>query len=129
MGPAAAPAVPLVATYLDAPPQRHWWIPARAALALWRLTGETGRAAPVLTAAWHGNPQTRTKIAEAATGPLAAALAPLFRAELAASRRFNDSASSWSTSQVTDDERLLELCRAVVQPARTSFSLSPDAAS
>ncbi len=69
--------------------------------------------APVLTAAWHGNPRTRTKIAQAATGPLAAALAPLLRAELAANRRFNASASSWSTAQVTDDERLLELCRAV----------------
>jgi hypothetical protein len=113
MGPAAAPAAALIATYLDAPPQRHWWIPAHAALALWRLTGEDGRAAPVLTAAWHGNPQTRTKIAEAATGPLATAMAPLFRAELTENRRFNASASSWSTSQVTDDERLLELCRAV----------------
>jgi hypothetical protein len=40
-------------------------------------------------------------------------MAPLFRAELTENRRFNASASSWSTSQVTDDERLLELCRAV----------------
>jgi hypothetical protein len=93
MGPAAAPAASLVATYLDAPPQRHWWTPAHAALALWRLTGEAERAAPVLTAAWHGNPHTRTKIAQAATGPLAAALEPLFRAEIATSRRFNASAN------------------------------------
>jgi hypothetical protein len=114
MGSAAAPAASLVATYLDAPPQRHWWTPAHAALALWRLTGETRRVAPVLTAAWHGNPRTRAKIAQAATGPLAAALEPLFRAEIAANRRFNASANSWSTTQVTDDERLLELCRAVV---------------
>jgi hypothetical protein len=113
MGSAAAPAALLVATYLDAPPQRHWWTPAHAALALWRLTGEAGRAAPVLTAAWHGNPRTRTKIAQAASGPLAAALEPLFRAELAANRRFNVSANSGSTAQVTEDERLLELCRAV----------------
>jgi hypothetical protein len=113
MGSAAAPAASLVATYLDGPPQRHWWTPAHAALALWGLTGEVERVAPVLTAAWHGNPHARTKIAEAATGPLAAALEPLFRAELAANRRFNVSANSWSTAQVTDDERLLELCRAV----------------
>jgi hypothetical protein len=57
-------------------------------------------AAPVLTAAWHGNPQTRMKIAEAATGPLADALQPLFGAEIAANRRFNVSANSWSSVQV-----------------------------
>jgi hypothetical protein len=114
MGPAAAPAAPLVATYLDAPPERYWWTPTRAALTLWRLTDNAAeRVAPVLTAAWHENPQTRTKIAEAATGALAAALQPLFRAEIAADRRFNVSANSWSTAQVTDDERLVELCRAV----------------
>ncbi|WP_432825173.1 HEAT repeat domain-containing protein [Dactylosporangium sp. CA-092794] len=67
----------------------------------------------------HGNPQTRTKIAEAATGALAAALQPLFRAEIAADRRFNVSTNSWSTAQVTDDERLLKLCRAVAWPGPT----------
>lgn len=113
MGAAAAPAAPLVATYLDAPPERHWRTPVRAALALWRLTGEAERVAPVLTAAWHGNPLTRTTIAEAASGPLAAALGPLFRAETAANRRSSVSANSWSSTQVVDDERLLELCRAV----------------
>jgi hypothetical protein len=113
LGSAAAPAASLVATYLDAPPERSWWTPAYAALALWRLTGEAGRVAPVLTAAWHGNPHTRPKIARAATGPLAAALHPLFRAELATNRRFNASAHSWSTAQVTEDEQLQELCRAV----------------
>lgn len=114
MGPAAVPAAPLVATYLDAPPQRYWWIPVHAALALWRITGEAERAAPVLTAAWHANPATRPKIAEAAEGPLAAALEPLFRAEIASNRRFNVRPHSWSSAQVTDDERLLELCRAAV---------------
>jgi hypothetical protein len=114
MGAAAAPAAALVATYLDTPPGRHWWTPARAALTLWRLTADAERVAPVLTAAWHGNPQTRPKIAEAATGALAAALEPLVRAELAAHRRFNVSENSWSSAQVTDDERLLESCRAAV---------------
>jgi hypothetical protein len=108
-GPAAASAAPLVATYLDAPPERYWWTPTHAALTLWRLTDDAEQVAPVLTAAWHANPQTRTKIAEAATGALAAALQPLFRAEIAANRRFNVSTNSWSTAQVTDDERLLEL--------------------
>jgi HEAT repeat protein len=114
MGTAAAPAAPLVATYLDAP-DRYWrmWTPTHAALTLWRLTGEVERVAPILTAAWQTGTQTRPKIAESVTGPLAAALQPLFRAELAANRRFNVSANTWSTAQVTDDERLLRLCRAV----------------
>jgi hypothetical protein len=113
MGSAAAPTAPLIATYLDAPPGQTWWTPTHAALTLWRLTDNAERVAPVLTAAWHGNPQTRTKIAESATGALAATLQPLFRAEIAENRRFNVSTNSWSTAQVTDDERLLKLCRAV----------------
>ena len=112
MGSAAAPAAPLVASYLDAPPEpTWWWAPTRAALTLWRLTDESERVAPVLAAAWQRNARTRTTIAEAAAGALAAALQPLFRAEIAEYRRFNVSANSWSSAQVTDDERLLELCR------------------
>ncbi|MDI6105036.1 hypothetical protein QLQ12_41270 [Actinoplanes sp. NEAU-A12] len=114
MGSAAVQAAPLVATYLDAPPQRHWWTPTRAAIALWQLTGEAAQVTPVLTGAWHGNPHTRTTIAEAATGTLAAALQPLFRAELTADRRSNTSANVWSSAQVTDDERLLHLCQTLV---------------
>jgi HEAT repeat protein len=114
MGAAAAAVAPLVATYLDAPPGGNWWTPTHAALTLWQLTDDTERVAPLLTAAWHRNPHTRTKIAEAATSALAAALQPLFRAEIAAERRFNVSANSWSSAQVTEDERLLNLCRAAV---------------
>ncbi|WP_433788811.1 hypothetical protein [Actinoplanes sp. CA-252034] len=116
MGAAAAPAAALVATYLDAPPDRHWWTPARAALALWRLTGDADRVAPVLAAAWRGNPQTRPAIAAAAGGPLAVALAPLFRDEIAASRRFNVSDNTWSTAQVTEDEELLASCHRLLTP-------------
>ncbi|GIJ45585.1 hypothetical protein Val02_24710 [Virgisporangium aliadipatigenens] len=114
MGTAAAGAAALVATYVDAPPGRHWWTPTRAALALWRLTGDTERTAPVLAAAWHGNPRTRPRIAEAAAGPLAAALEPLFRAEIAMNRRFDASAVPGSSGQVSEDERLRELCRAAL---------------
>ncbi|MBB4690904.1 hypothetical protein [Paractinoplanes abujensis] len=111
MGPAAAAAAPLIATYVDVPDQ-HWWTPVAAVLALWHLTGEAGRVAPVLTAAWHGNRRLRVAIAEAATGPLADALGPLLRAEASAVRRFNASPGSWSSNQVAEDERLLALCRA-----------------
>jgi hypothetical protein len=111
MGPAADPAAALVATYLDAPPG-DWRTPVRAAVALWQLTGDAERVTPALTAAWHGNRLTRLLIAEAATGSLAAALQPLFSAEIAANLRFNVSAGSWSSAQVIEDERLRELCRA-----------------
>jgi hypothetical protein len=114
MGADAAPATPLVATYLDAPPERHWWKPVHAAVALWRLTGEAGRSAPVLAAAWRGNAHTRTVIAAAATGELAAALAPVFRDELASVRRHNVSEHGRSSDQIPVDERLLELCRAAL---------------
>jgi hypothetical protein len=114
MGADAAQATPLVATYLDAPPERHWWKPVHAAVALWRLTGEAGRSAPVLAAAWRGNAHTRTVIAAAATGELAAALAPVFRDELASVRRHNVSEHGRSSDQIPVDERLLELCRAAL---------------
>ncbi|MEU8661143.1 hypothetical protein AB0C31_31175, partial [Actinoplanes philippinensis] len=110
MGSTAVSAAPLVATYLDAR-DPHWWTPAHAALTLWRLTGETERIAPVLTAAWHGNLHTRATIAEAATGSLAAALHPLFQAEIAANQRFNISANMPASTRVPDDERLQKLCR------------------
>ena len=115
MGAAAAPAAALVETYVDASPG-EWWTSVRAAVALWRITGDAERVAPALTAAWHGNRHTRRAIAEAATGPLAVALAPLLRDELASDRRFNVSANAWSSSQVADDEHLLTLCRAALQP-------------
>ncbi|MEU8660155.1 hypothetical protein [Actinoplanes philippinensis] len=117
MGADAAPAAALVATYLDAPPDRHWWTPARAGLALWQLTGDLDRVAPVLTAAWHGNARTRPAIAAAATGRPPAALEPLFRAELTADRRHNVSENTWSSAQVTEDEQLLASCRQLVTPA------------
>ncbi|WP_250007966.1 hypothetical protein [Actinoplanes sp. M2I2] len=112
MGSPAASAAPLVATYLNAP-DPHWWTPAHAALTLWRLTGETERVVPVLAAAWHGNLYTRTTIAEAATGRLATALQPLFRAESGADRRFSASADLAASARVPLDEHLLKLCQAL----------------
>jgi hypothetical protein len=114
MGADAVAAAPLVATYLDAPPGRHRWIPVEAALALWRLTGEIERVAPVLTSAWRAAPSARVRIAEAAAGELAVALAPVFREEIAVARRHNVTENGWSSDQVRADERLLELCRAAV---------------
>jgi hypothetical protein len=110
MGPAAAAAAPLVAAHLDAPPAR-WWTSTHAALALWRLTGDTDRVAPILTRIWHDNPRIRPTIAEAAAGTLAAALEPVWQAELAAPLRFTDSDSPLPAG-AADDEELLASCRA-----------------
>ncbi|MCY1139274.1 hypothetical protein OWR29_14840 [Actinoplanes sp. Pm04-4] len=115
MGPAASAAVPAVRPFLDGDAQA-WWLPTRAAIALWRLTSEPGRALPVLTAAWNANPHTRPAIADAASGPLAAGLAPLFQAELDRPQRHGVSSTTWSSNQVATDERLTARLRTFVQP-------------
>lgn len=120
MGPDAVSAAPLVAAYLDAPPEEDWWIPMHAALTLWRLTGDVERVTPILTNAWHAYLGNRPKIAEAATGELAAALQPLFRDELAQIRRYTVVPNGWSPTQVIDDERLLALCRAALEVTQTA---------
>jgi hypothetical protein len=117
MGPEAAAVAPLVAAHLNAPPEGHWLRSAHAALALWRLTGETDRVATVLAAAWQGNPHNRMMIAEAATGDLATALAPLFRSELASVHRHNIPGIDWGRCAIDEDERLLELCRSALSHA------------
>jgi hypothetical protein len=113
MGPAARTAAPYVATFLEVP-DKYWWLPTQAAIALWQVTGDAVRAAPVLAAAWHGNQDTRTAIAEAANGPLAVGLEPLLRAELAAPGRHGVSETGWSSAQVGNHERLLAACRAAL---------------
>ncbi|WP_327001294.1 hypothetical protein OHA72_40070 [Dactylosporangium sp. NBC_01737] len=120
LGAAAADAAPVVATVLGAPDGDRWR-PMHAAVALWRITGDADRTAPVLTAAWHGNPHTRNAIVAAlagpgalTAGPLAAALEPLLRAESADPRRYGARERGWSSNQVTNDERLLAACRAAL---------------
>ncbi|MEU4419925.1 OmpA family protein [Actinoplanes sp. NPDC024001] len=110
MGPAAAPAAPALAPLMKVS-GNPWWTPARAALALWQITGDVKRTAPVLRKAWRGNVYTRTSIAAAARGPLAAALAPLLEGELAQRRRHNAAEDFSSSDQVHSDERLLDACR------------------
>jgi hypothetical protein len=109
LGPAAGPAVSYLATFLDTE-DRHWWRPARAALALWSATGDAERVTPVLTAAWWGNAHTRTPVAEAGIP----SLKPLFAEEIAAKRRHNARDDGRSSDQVAADERLLAACRAAL---------------
>lgn len=113
LGPAGAAAARAVAPALKAKDQ-YWWRPVHAAVALWRIAGDAERCLPVLAEAWHGNPRTRIEIAAAATGPLAAGLAPLLRAELAEPRRHGVTDDSWSSAAVTDDERFQAACRAAL---------------
>jgi hypothetical protein len=113
LGPAAAPAVPYLATFLDAP-DPHWWRPALAALAIWRATGSPDAVRPVLETAWAANEHIRFDIATTASGPLAVALEPLLRAELGALRRSGLGENVWSSDQIRADERLRTACRAAL---------------
>ncbi|WP_436522344.1 hypothetical protein [Actinoplanes sp. HUAS TT8] len=111
MGVEAAAAGPYLATFLDTPPEPPFWSATAHGLAYWQVTGDLERSLPLVTAAWNGNQHTRPVIAERAAGGLAAALTPLFRAELAESRRHGLFESGWSSSAVLDDEKLLATLR------------------
>lgn len=115
LGPAASAAVPSLVASLDAP-DPHRWRPARAALALWQVTGDAARAVPVLTEAWEVNHRTRPVIAAAATGALASALSPWLIAELAEPRRHGrpsgaGTGTRTSSGAIEVDERLVAACR------------------
>ncbi len=106
IGPDAAVAVPHMVPLLAGNEK------ARAAMALWRITGDAALVTPALTAAWCGDEHTRRPIAETATGALAAALAPLFRAELTEVRRHALPRESWGSNLIHGDEELLRILTA-----------------
>ncbi|MEV6036530.1 hypothetical protein AB0L65_35620 [Nonomuraea sp. NPDC052116] len=94
----------------------HGWLVLSAAHALWRITGDPAPALPVLERVWTTNVHTRRRVAAlwAELGPVAADSAPLLTAELGRVRRHNARADGYSTAQVTEDERLLDHCRAAL---------------
>ncbi|MFF8384563.1 PBS lyase [Streptomyces kanasensis] len=103
---------------------RDVWLRVDAAAALCRVTGDLGEALPVLLAAWRENRHTRIDVAEclAELGPAGRAAAeaePLLRAELARTRRHNVSAGVSGDHDIHQDERLLELCRRVLDEPAT----------
>ena len=91
--------------------------PARAAAGLWRVTGETDEALPVLLAEWSATPVQRPAIAAALAGmgPAAAPALPLIRTELASCRRHhNDGSRGNMRYDVAADVALQTDCRRVL---------------
>ncbi|MFE0774434.1 HEAT repeat domain-containing protein [Streptomyces sp. NPDC058861] len=113
IGPAAAAAAPALRPALAS---RDPWVRVRAAAALWRVTGETEEALPVLLAAWEENRHARVDIAEclAEMGPAASAAQLVVLTELTRRRRHNAREGASGTHDLHLDEKLLTLCRAAL---------------
>lgn len=109
MGPVAEPAVDGLRRRIGA---SHLWERKSVACALWRITGDTELALPVLRDVWARSVHTRVPVAEcvAAMGPEGVALHDLLRTELAAPRR-HTAPEGHGTHDVFTDERLLDACR------------------
>ncbi|MEU5595762.1 HEAT repeat domain-containing protein [Streptomyces sp. NPDC020298] len=91
--------------------------PARAAVALWRVTGEADEALAVLLDQWAAAPRSRPEISAclAELGPAAAPALPLIRAERSSSRRHNNTGGAGNMRyHVLPDVTLLENCRRVL---------------
>lgn len=88
----------------------------RAAAALWRVTGETEEALPVLLAAWEEDRHARVDIAEclAEMGPAASEAQLVLLTELTRRRRHNAREGASGTYDIHLDEKLLTLCRAAL---------------
>ncbi|MFI8400892.1 HEAT repeat domain-containing protein [Streptomyces sp. NPDC085463] len=113
IGPAAAASAPVLRPALAS---RDLWVRVRAAAALWRVTGETEEALPVLLAAWEENRHARVDIAEclAEMGPAASGAQLVILTELTRRRRHNAREGASGTHDVHLDEKLLTLCRAAL---------------
>ncbi|MFB7026079.1 MULTISPECIES: HEAT repeat domain-containing protein [unclassified Streptomyces] len=113
IGPAAVAAAPALRPALAS---RDSWVRVRAAGALWRVTGETEEALPVLLAAWEENRHARVDIAEclAEMGPAASAAQLAVLTELTRRRRHNAREGASGTHDIHLDEKLLTLCRAAL---------------
>ncbi|MFF5449977.1 HEAT repeat domain-containing protein [Streptomyces sp. NPDC012950] len=113
IGPAAAASAPALRPALAS---RDLWVRVRAAAALWRVTGETEEALPVLLAAWEENRHARVDIAEclAEMGPAASGAQLVILTELTRRRRHNAREGVSGTHDVHLDEKLLTLCRAAL---------------
>ncbi|MEU4241026.1 HEAT repeat domain-containing protein [Actinoplanes sp. NPDC026619] len=111
IGPAAEKLLPDLRSMMGFPDKRHW-TSVNAAICVWRIGGDAEAVTPALVAGWRHNERTRTPIAEQAAG--VPALAPLCEAELAEVRRAGTDEYSFSSSQVADDEKLVNACGAAL---------------
>jgi hypothetical protein len=96
------------------------WTRVDGAIALWRVTGDHGRAWPVLLAAWEGLPNTRVPIAECLAELTAEGAERILRDELAAVRRHNAIDGGYGSHDIFTDEKLLALCRRALTRERTA---------
>ncbi|MEV6248387.1 PBS lyase [Streptomyces sp. NPDC051742] len=113
IGPAAAAAAPALRPGLAS---RDLWVRVRSAAALWRVSGDTAAALPVLLAAWEENRHARVDVAEclAEMGPAAASAQLVVLTELTRRRRHNAREGASGSHDVHLDEKLLTLCRAAL---------------
>ncbi|MEU1279125.1 PBS lyase [Streptomyces sp. NPDC005805] len=114
LGPAGAATAPLLTALLRSPEP---WTRVESAAALWRVTGDPGRAWPVLRRAWDELPHARPRVAAALAelSPRGAEGADaLVDRELLSPRRHNALDGTADTHDIFADERLLALCRQAV---------------
>lgn len=114
LGAAGAGAAPLLGGLLWSSDP---WTRIEAAAALWRVTGDPGRAWPVLRRAWAETPHARVRVA-GALADLSTREADgadrLVDRELLTVRRHNATGGGAGGHDILDDERLLALCRRAV---------------
>ena len=112
IGPQAAPLAGHLRTLMAA--STSLWTQVECSIALTRVLGPEAYPSvrAVLEAAWQENPHTRVPIAECVRdlGAAAESFHPLLRAELASPRRHTFTSLATDSSEVYQDERLLELC-------------------
>jgi HEAT repeat protein len=93
----------------------YGWLPLAAAAALWRTAGDPA-GAPVLENLWDARPRTRLEIATLwrDMGPAATGAHARLAAELARVGRHSHVEGEFSSGDITDDERLVALCREAI---------------
>lgn len=127
IGPAAAAYAPRIRALMSAP-ATHAWTRARAALALWRVTGAAAEILPTLADIWQADRRPRGRVADlvAEIGPAASPVfAPLLREELATAWRATADKSGWSSAQVVDDLEIVASCRTALAALDMDAPLPP----
>ncbi|MGW1491657.1 PBS lyase [Streptomyces sp. NPDC002402] len=108
LGPAGEKAAPALRELLGS---AEPWTRVDAAIALWRVTGDSGRAWPVLLTSWEQLPTTRLAIAQCLTELPVEGAERILREELHSVRRHNAIDGGYGSHDIFTDEKLLALCR------------------
>ncbi|MEV0646709.1 hypothetical protein AB0I28_15740 [Phytomonospora sp. NPDC050363] len=117
LGPVAAQAAGRLRKAMRSGRAERPWPRLRAAVALWKVTGDADAVLPLLSGLWPARPFMRRDIAEclADMGTAAAPARALLRAEVTRKRRHNSSDNGWSSEQVPEDLALLRACRTALR--------------